>query len=78
VTDQEFATIEDDDTGVQSRHLLEPRTNYFVGRVQQDLFENSKVGAFASSVRGSGFDPAYVGSVDGELGLWENTIKLFT
>jgi hypothetical protein len=78
VMDQEFATIEGEDTGVQSRHLLEPRTNYLVGRVQQDLFENSKIGAFASSVRGSGFDPATVGSVDGELRFRENTVKLFT
>jgi hypothetical protein len=86
VTDEEFALVErtstDPDTGVESterfRHKLEPVTNWLVGRIKQDVLENSHVGAFGSTVNGSGFDPAYVGSVDGELNLRKNTIRIFS
>jgi hypothetical protein len=86
VTDEEFAFAEqttmDPNTGEESTqrvdHKLEPVTNWIVGRVKQDVLEQSHVGAFASAVNGKGFDPAYVGSVDGELNLRKNTIRVFS
>ncbi|MFC1525698.1 DUF5916 domain-containing protein [Candidatus Latescibacterota bacterium] len=64
-------TVTDPATGVEtaerSSFRVEPLTNYFVGRVQQDLLTNSSVGAALTAVNGDGFDPAYVGSIDGHL-----------
>ena len=76
VTGREKARIElpvtDPVTGlvdpVTQDFRVEPLTNWFVGRVQQDVAENSTVGAQLTAVNGEGgFDPAYVGAVDGNL-----------
>lgn len=53
VTDSEYATIEEvvtdlitgQDQTERREHLIEPMTNYFVGRVQQDMLKgNSRIG----------------------------------
>jgi hypothetical protein len=84
VTDEEFAVVAREadgpagPEGERLRHKLEPVTNYLVGRLQQDVLESSHVGALFTAVNGAGIDPAYVGSVDGELNLRDRTAKLFT
>jgi hypothetical protein len=85
VTGEEFALAErtttDPVSGQESterlQHKLESTTNWFVGRVQQDVVKNSTMGAFVSAVNGKGFDPAYVGNVDGELNLRQQTLRIF-
>ena len=52
---------------VRRNFRVEPRTNWFIGRVQQDVAENSTLGAQLTAVNGEDFDPAYVGAVDGNL-----------
>ena len=82
VTDDEFSLLERaiadpdaaDETTDRFKHKVEPTTNWVVGRVKQDVLSNSHVGAFASSVNGRGFDPSYVGSIDGELNLVSRTL----
>ena len=52
---------------IKDHFRIEPLTNWFVGRVQQDVAKNSTVGAQLTAVNGRDFDPAYVGAVDGNL-----------
>lgn len=48
--------------------LVEPLTNYLVGRVAQDVLHGtSKVGAMATAVNRRGAESAYVGAVDWDL-----------
>lgn len=76
VTAPEYATVrrtvKDSATGVeraeQRKHLIEPLTNSFVGRVQQDLLDgNSTVGALITSVLRQDAEPAHTGGVDWNL-----------
>ncbi|HLA15070.1 MAG TPA: DUF5916 domain-containing protein, partial [Gemmatimonadaceae bacterium] len=63
-----------DDAGVERRATVEPRTNYFVGRVKRDIREgNTTIGMGATAVNRSLDDPAlepifrraaYVGGLD--------------
>lgn len=71
ITQREEATI--DELGVRSEEVVEPFTNYFVGRVQQDLREgNTVIGAMLTSVERDIDDPAldfihqsaYTGGID--------------
>lgn len=80
VTANEYATIEDSFTGqpVRSTFKVEPRTNYFVGRVQQDVAKNSYVGATLTAMNGQDLDPAYVGSVDSQFKWKKNAYRIFT
>ena len=86
VTDEEFATVEltetdplsGEETTRRISHKIEPVTNWLVGRIKQDVGKDSHVGVFGSAVNGSGFDPAYVGSVDGELNVWKNAVRVFS
>ena len=57
---------------------VEPVTNYFIGRVQQDLLTNATAGAQFTAVNGAGFDPAYVGAGDLHLKWWDNDYGLFS
>jgi len=75
VTTSEYATIErtytDPETGLEQtrreEHLIEPLTNYFVGRIQQDVMKNSNVGAMLTAVNRESDVPAYAAEVDGNL-----------
>lgn len=84
VTAREYATVDeiitDPDTGVKQtrrRELcIEPLTNYFVGRVQQDLPKgNSKIGFLATTVQREGAESAYVSAVDWNLRSGRNTYQ---
>ncbi len=66
VTAPEYAQIEE--KGKTHDHLIEPLTNYFVGRVTQDILEgNSRVGLIATSVNRRASNAAYVGGLDWDL-----------
>ena len=70
VTAPEHGIIEQEVDGVssQSEHLAEPLTNYFVGRVTQDILGgSSKVGLMTTAVHRRDAACAYVGSVDWDL-----------
>jgi len=83
VTSPEYATIEEAitdpvDSTERREHLMEPLTNFFVGRVQQDVQTNSTVGAMLTTVNRRGVTPAYVAEVDTHLKWKENAYNLFT
>ena len=86
VTSPEDATIErtsrDPFSGAEVKTKeafeLEPLSNYFAGRVQQDVLANSTLGATLTAVNGRRFDPAYVGSVDGHFKWKDNAYRIFT
>ena len=66
VTAPEYAHIEKD--GNRYDHLIEPLTNYFVGRINQDVLQgNSRVGLIATSVNRRNSNAAYVGGLDWDL-----------
>ena len=86
VTAREQALIEerlaDARTGladtVRSRYEVEPLTNYFAGRVQQDVLTNSTLGAQLTAMNGEGFDPAYVGAGDVHMKWWDNAYRVYS
>ena len=70
VTAPEYAQIEQtvDGKKVQREHLIEPLTNYFVGRIKQDILRgNSNVGLITTAVNRRDSNTAYVGGVDWDL-----------
>ena len=70
VTAPEYAQIEKvvDGKKVQSDHLIEPLTNYFVGRINQDVLKgNSRVGLITTAVNRHESNAAYVGGLDWDL-----------
>jgi hypothetical protein len=86
VTSSEYARIDqrltDPQTGLvdttRRRYKVEPTTNYFVGRVQQDLLTNSTVGAQLTAVNGQGFDPAYVGAGDVHVKWRDSAYRVYS
>lgn len=86
VTGSEEARIDEYITDAQSSRIdtvrrnfeVEPLTNYFVGRVQQDLLTNSTVGAQFTSVNGEGFDPGYVGAGDVHIKWRDNAYRVYS
>ncbi|RKU13793.1 hypothetical protein C6503_15510, partial [Candidatus Poribacteria bacterium] len=70
VTAPEYARIEKvvDGKKVQSDHLIEPLTNYFVGRINQEVLKgNSRVGLIMTAVNRQASNHAYVGGLDWDL-----------
>ena len=66
VTAPEYAQIKE--KGRNRDYLVEPLTNYFVGRVTQDILEgNSRVGLIGTSVNRQASNAAYVGGLDWDL-----------
>ena len=57
---------------------VEPVTNYFIGRVKQDLLTTSTAGVQLTAVNGGGFDPAYVGASDLHVKWWDNDYHLYS
>ncbi len=57
---------------------VEPLTNYFIGRVQQDLLTNSTAGAQLTAVNGGGFEPAYVGAGDVHVKWGDNDYRFYS
>jgi len=85
VTAREYATVDsvvyDETTGMEKRfrrkRLIEPLTNYFVGRLQQDLLQgNSTIGAIFTAVNRQNSESAYTGGVDWNLRFFHNTYSL--
>jgi hypothetical protein len=81
VTAPEYANIEETvtehTTGLEQtkhrEHLIEPLTNYFVGRVQQDVLTgNSRVGFLTTAVNRKDAESAYVGTMDWDLRFGKN------
>ncbi len=74
-TDNEYGVLEKTGGGHQSREdfLLEPRTNYFIGRVESPLFNTASIiGATVTDVRRAGGENASVGAVDWRLRFFNN------
>ena len=70
VTAPEYAQIERtiDGKKVQREYLIEPLTNYFVGRVKQSVLKgNSTVGLITTAVNRQNSNSAYVGGLDWDL-----------
>ena len=66
VTAREYAQVRK--AGNSSEYLVEPLTNYFVGRLNQDVLKgNSRVGLIATVVNRQNADAAYVGGLDWDL-----------
>ena len=62
----EYAQIEKDDN--RSDSLIEPLTNYFVGRINQDVLKgNSQIGLIITAVNRQSSNAAYVGGLDWDL-----------
>ena len=70
VTAPEYAQIEQAVNGktVQNEHLIEPLTNYFVGRLKQSILKGSStVGLITTAVNRRDSNSAYVGGIDWDL-----------
>ena len=70
VTSPEYARIEETVNGekIERDFLVEPLTNYFVGRINQDVLEgNSVVGLMMTTVNRQDSNSAYVGAVDWDV-----------
>jgi len=70
-------TITDPTTGLERterrEHLIEPLTNYFVGRVQQDVLKgNSRIGLLTTAVNRRDAESAYVSAIDWNLKFGKN------
>ena len=71
----EYAKIKE--KGNNSDHLIEPLTNYFVGRVTQDILEgNSRIGLITTAVNRRASNPAYVGGLDWDLRFAKERYKI--
>ena len=76
VTASEYAkiqrTVTDSATGIErveeEEHLIEPLTNYFAGRMQQDLLDgNSNAGVLLTAVNRQDAESAYTGGFDWDM-----------
>ena len=75
VTAPEYAQIEKtglppriEETGDRREYLIEPLTNYFVGRINRDVLKgNSRVGLITTAVNRRSSTAAYVGGFDWDL-----------
>ena len=66
VTAREYAQIKQ--AGSNREHLIEPLTNHFVGRINQDVLKgNSRVGLITTAVNRQDANAAYVGGLDWDL-----------
>jgi hypothetical protein len=53
--------------GYSKKEVIEPQTNYFAGRVMQDVLKNSTIGVLVTAVNQKSSYPAYTGDVDWKL-----------
>ena len=75
VTAPEYVQIKH--KGKSSDYLVEPLTNYFVGRVTQDILEgNSRVGLITTAVNRQTSNAAYVGGLDWDLRFAKERYKI--
>ena len=72
LTSKEYATVLDS-TGKKKDRLIEPMTNFFVGRVQKDILDgNSTVGLIGTAVNRLDDESAYSGGLDWNLKFRNN------
>ncbi len=64
-----------DEAGLEQTAVIEPRANYFVGRVKQDVLRNSEVGMMAAAVTQRGLESHYTGGGDWNLRFKEGDYK---
>ena len=79
VTDEEFGVweYESGDTVIQEKGIIEPRTNYFIGRVEQPVFNNlSTVGVMMTDLRRVEAGYANVMGLDWRLKFLDNALTL--
>ncbi len=77
VTDEEFGTREFEQDGVTQRDqfLLEPYTNYFIGRLEQPVINDvSTVGFMATDLRRQGGDPSSAFNMDWRMKFKDNKL----
>ena len=70
VTNEAYATV--DSAGAERRRLVEPLTNYFVGRTKAD-FGASSLGLLGTAVSRKGSEPAATGGLDWRWRFAKNT-----
>ena len=78
VTNREYGTWEYDENGktVRDQFMIEPYTNYFIGRVEQPIINDvSTVGFMATDLRRQGGDPTSAFNMDWRMKFKDN--KLF-
>ena len=79
VTAPEYAQIKERVNGkeIEREFLIEPSTNYFVGRINQDILKgNSVVGLIATAVNRQDSNSAYVGGVDWDMKFAKEKIQI--
>lgn len=77
VTDREYGVLEKTvgDTVQREQFLLEPYFNYFIGRIEQPLFNtNSNVGLMVTDAHPQGAQPATVVGSDWNLNFLDNAL----
>ncbi|MAF12099.1 hypothetical protein CMK11_16770, partial [Candidatus Poribacteria bacterium] len=80
LTADEYADIRrsEDEGSDGETFRVEPRTNFLIGRVQQDVLGDSTVGGMFTTMNGDGFAPAFVASADGEFKWADKAYRVFT
>jgi hypothetical protein len=85
VTANEYAEINRkyiDSAGIEQvrreEFRIEPLTNFFVGRIQQDVFKKSTIGAMMTAVNRDSVSPAYAGDIDAHLKFGKQDYSLYT
>ena len=68
VTDQEYAQVENSETGARYDKIIEPYTNFFVGRIKKDVLKgNSSIGFITTALNREKGVGAYSGGFDWNL-----------
>ena len=78
ITAPEYAQIEEKVNGekIEREFLVEPLTNYFVGRVNQDVLKgNSVIGLIMTAVNRKDSNSAYVGGLDWDVKFAEEKFQ---
>ncbi|MDQ1317772.1 MAG: hypothetical protein QG588_1425, partial [Candidatus Poribacteria bacterium] len=85
ITANEYAEIDrkyTDSAGIEQvkreEFRVEPLTNFFVGRVQQDILKKSTIGAMMTAVNRDSVSPAYAGDIDAHLKFGKKDYSIYT
>jgi hypothetical protein len=77
VTAPEYARIQEEDGATETDRLIEPLTNYFVGRISQDVLAgDSRIGLLTAAVHRQDAESAFVGALDWNLKCRDNKYNL--
>ncbi len=78
VTNEEYGTWEYDENGqtIRDRFLIEPYTNYFIGRVEQPIINDvSTIGFMATDLRRQSGDPSSAFNMDWRMKFKDNKLQ---